>query len=362
MSEEVLSASIENIFKSDNFIGNDGVEFLWHVGEPLLVGVSYFQHAIDIINKFNTSSLPIQHSIQTNGTLLSPEWCEFIKRNTINVGLSIDGPQWLHDSSRTNWNGRGSFNQAMRGFEYLKNAGISCGALCVVTKKHLAYGKELIDFYIENDFTSVGFNTEEIENAHLCSSLLTEEKKLSDDLIDDFNKFLADLYEAWWPKRHVFEIREFHDLFNAIHAKIKDPNYTRIPDEVTGLAIVTIQKDGQISTYSPEFAGAKSKEFNNFVIGNVFDDKFSDLDQKEEFCKVRAAVDSHILECQNSCFLFSLCGGSHVSNVFFESGGFKKAESSSCILLRKKIFEFLYNKLADISFNEMLNPKSLSVK
>ena len=116
MSDDVLSAFITNYITSQP---TPVVEFVWQGGEPTLLGVDFFKRVVDLQKPF-AKKKTITNSLQTNGTLLTAEWCEFLKKHNFMVGLSIDGPKEIHDRYRRDRQGKGTFDQAMRGLRLLQ--------------------------------------------------------------------------------------------------------------------------------------------------------------------------------------------------------------------------------------------------
>jgi uncharacterized protein len=344
MNDKTLENLFSKLFNS-SFIDNTGVDFLWHAGEPLLAGLEFYKKAIDFITKYNIRKLPVTHSIQTNGILINEKWCEFFFKNDFNVGLSVDGPEFLHDINRVTWGGKPSHKKVMDKFCLLRQYGITSGALCVLTREHLKYPKLILDFFTNNDFPSVGFNIEEIENDNTSSSLNKSNNEIIEDVKSEYRNFISVLYDEWLPHSGKFDIREFQDLFNVIHKKLTDPNYIRIPDEVADLGIITIHNNGDISTYSPEFAGAKDEKYNDFIFGNVNSIDFDSLANNEVLNTIIRDVNEHKTHCKKTCSYFSICGGSYVSNVYFETSDITNSESTACILMRQITADVLFDKL-----------------
>src|SRR6187397_671006 len=106
MSERVLRRTFEQVLSSGFARGSMTV--VWHAGEPLVLPIAYYEHAIAMLAELNTASLTIHHALQTNATLINAAWCEFIKRHHVRVGVSVDGPAFLHDARRKTRSGRGT--------------------------------------------------------------------------------------------------------------------------------------------------------------------------------------------------------------------------------------------------------------
>lgn len=124
----------------------DHVLFTWHGGEPLLRPLSFYRQALAFQQKY-AGGRHIENSIQTNGTLLTPEWCKFLRQNNWLVGLSIDGPQSIHDTYRLNRHGRGSFKRVMEKIQMLQYYGVEWNAMAVVNNQTAQHPLEFYRFF-----------------------------------------------------------------------------------------------------------------------------------------------------------------------------------------------------------------------
>jgi uncharacterized protein len=129
MAEDLLETYLKQLLESHRA---PEVDVAWQGGEPTLMGLDFFKRSIDLVNGLKRPEQKIQYTIQTNGTLLDDEWCAFLKENNLLVGLSMDGPKDLHDVYRVNKGGAGSFDQVMRGVNFLKKHQVDFNILCTV--------------------------------------------------------------------------------------------------------------------------------------------------------------------------------------------------------------------------------------
>lgn len=130
MTDEVLETYIRQ------YISNQSVpeiSFAWQGGEPTLMGVNFFRKVVDLQKK-HANGRVVTNALQTNGTLLNDEWCEFFAANGFLVGLSIDGPAKLHDSYRVTKKGDGSYQKVLGGLRFLKKHGVEFNTLTVVNR------------------------------------------------------------------------------------------------------------------------------------------------------------------------------------------------------------------------------------
>lgn len=104
----------------------------WQGGEPTMRGLGFFREAVRLSELYRRPTQRVQHAIQTNGTLLDDEWGEFLAGAGFLVGLSMDGPADLHDTYRVNKAGRGTYEQARRGWDVLQRHGVDTNILCTV--------------------------------------------------------------------------------------------------------------------------------------------------------------------------------------------------------------------------------------
>jgi uncharacterized protein len=110
------------------------VTFVWQGGEPSILGVDYYRKAVELQNKY-ADGKKIENSFQTNGTFLTDDFCHFFKENNFLLGLSIDGPEHLHDYYRLDNNGKPTWKKVMQGIELLKKHNVEFNTLSVVNRK-----------------------------------------------------------------------------------------------------------------------------------------------------------------------------------------------------------------------------------
>jgi len=145
MSDEVLQAYIKGYIEAQP--GQD-VSFAWQGGEPTLAGLPFFKKVIALQQQY-AGSKRIENAFQINGTTLTDEWCAFLKANNFLVGISIDGPEALHDAYRVDRKGRGTYREVVRGIELCKKHGVEFNTLTVVNAKNVQKPLEVYRFLRE---------------------------------------------------------------------------------------------------------------------------------------------------------------------------------------------------------------------
>lgn len=126
---------------------NAEINFFWHGGEPTLLGLDYFRKIVALQQKHQPAGRRISNGIQTNGILLDEAWCRFFAAEGFAVGLSLDGPQALHDAYRVTKGQGPSHKQAMRGYNLLRQHRVACDILCVVHAENVNYPTQVYRFF-----------------------------------------------------------------------------------------------------------------------------------------------------------------------------------------------------------------------
>ncbi len=141
MADDLLETYIKQLLESQRA---PEVNIAWQGGEPTLMGLDFFKRTVELAEKYKKPGQNILHTMQTNGTKLDDEWCAFFKEYDFLIGLSVDGTKEMHDTYRVNKGGAGSFDQVMRGLDYLKKHGVEFNILCTV---HAANAEHPLDVY-----------------------------------------------------------------------------------------------------------------------------------------------------------------------------------------------------------------------
>jgi len=113
------------------------IAFAWQGGEPTLMGLDWFRQAMDLQARYRRDGQEIENSLQTNGTLLDDDWCEFFRRHGFLVGLSVDGPAAYHDKYRRTPDGQASHEKMQRGLRLLNKHGVEYNGLVVLSQANV---------------------------------------------------------------------------------------------------------------------------------------------------------------------------------------------------------------------------------
>ena len=143
MEEEILEAYIQQLIAAHR---SSEVTVSWQGGEPTLMGLSFFRNAIKFQEKYRRPGMTFENTIQTNGTLLDDEWCDFLKANNYLVGVSLDGPRQIHDIFRVDRGGAPTFDRVMRGIRLLQKHAVEYNILTTINRTSADHPKEIYQF------------------------------------------------------------------------------------------------------------------------------------------------------------------------------------------------------------------------
>jgi uncharacterized protein len=166
------------------------VLFVWHGGEPTLAGIDFFHQAIELQKHYLPQGWTCWNNLQTNGILLDDEWCSFLAEAHFDVGLSIDGTRWLHDTYRKDHQGRGTYERVAAAIHRLQAHGVQPDLLCVVTS---AIAKEPVNVYR----TLRDFNTGWIQFIPIVRR--TTNGQVTPDSVtgEAYGRFLCTVFDEW---------------------------------------------------------------------------------------------------------------------------------------------------------------------
>lgn len=324
MPLKVLEAAYRSVFESE--IMGDPISFLWHAGEPLTVGHDYFRKAFALCKSVNQDyGRRFSQNIQTNAMLIDDRWVDIFKQFDVQLGVSLDGPPHIHDAQRVDRAGRGTYERVMKGIHKLQNNNIPFQTITVLTSASLGYPDEIFWHFVENNIHHIAFNIDELEGTHTTTSYS------EGDAIIRYQHFMRRFLELMTDHPGHIQVREFNSimpLFIDTQDVINSGmvfNNTNVP-----LQILTIDFEGNYSTFCPELRSAQSAEYNNFKMGNVLFDPIDTIYEHPTFQRVNTEIQAGVAACQATCEYWELCGGGSPSNKFYEHGKLNATETIHC--------------------------------
>jgi uncharacterized protein len=262
----------------------------------------------------------VRQSLQTNGITIDAAWCDCFARNGIHVGVSLDGPAFLHDAHRRTRTGKPSHAAALRGIRWLQQRQIPFNVISVLTANALEHADALFDFFAEHGIAEVGFNMEETEGGNSQSSL---DRPALDSR---YRAFLQRFWQRTVAAPGLVHLREFEGIASLA---CSDQRLERT-DMNHPFVIVNVDAHGNVSSFDPELLGVELDRFGRFAFGNVLTDNLQQIAASERFQQVAAEMAAGVAACRSSCAYFGLCGGGAGSNKVFEQGRFDGTETQAC--------------------------------
>ncbi len=197
MADDLLETYIQQLLESHQ---TPEVTIAWQGGEPTLMGLEFFQRSIELVEKHKRPEQQVTHTLQTNGTRLDDDWGQFFKQHNFLIGLSVDGPQPLHDTYRVDKRGRGSFEQVLQGWETLKKHKVDFNILCTVNAANGDRPLEVYRFFRDRLGAEFIQFIPIIERVNADGSTLIQSgKQVTERSVkpEQFGKFLIGVFDEW---------------------------------------------------------------------------------------------------------------------------------------------------------------------
>ncbi|MBS60360.1 MAG: anaerobic sulfatase maturase [Anaerolineaceae bacterium] len=281
------------------------VVFSWQGGEPTLMGIDYFRQAVEFQNKYSRPGMRITNAFQTNGVLIDDEWCRFFRDNAFLLGISLDGPIELHDAYRVDKGGDGTFDDVMRGIDYVKRYEVEYNILTTVhsvnSKHPLTVYKFLRDIvgakYIQ--FIPI------VEKMNIGShdQLRVSERSVKSE---DYGSFLLTIYDEW-VARDVGTI--FVQIFDVALAAWSGMRPGLCVFEETCGSALAMEHNGDL--YSCDHFVEQDYLLGNLMDGNIIELVSSSQQQQFGLAK-RDDLPTYCLECE----VRFVCNGGCPKNRF----------------------------------------------
>ena len=312
MSDEMLEQFTREYIEAQTM---NQVLFTWHGGEPLLRSIDFYRKALSLQQKY-AGGRHIDNVIQTNGTLLTDEWCEFFAQNHWLVGISIDGPQPDHDHYRLTAAGKPSWQKVMQGIKLLKKHGVEWNAMAVVNAYNANHPLEFYRFFKENgcqflQFTPIVERLTRHEDGRTQASLADKDEiSLSEASVapEQWGYFLCAIFDEW-VRKDVGKI--FVEIFDCTLANWMgvSPGICAYSKECGHAGVM--EHNGDV--YSCDHF-----VFPEYKLGNIRDHSLIDMlygEQQQEFSRLKHS--SLPRQCKE-CDMEFACHGECPKNRFMK--------------------------------------------
>ncbi|MCW4086645.1 anaerobic sulfatase-maturation protein [Segatella copri] len=312
MSDEMLEQFTREYIEAQTM---NQVLFTWHGGEPLLRSIDFYRKALSLQQKY-AGGRRIDNVIQTNGTLLTDEWCEFFAQNHWLVGISIDGPQPDHDHYRLTAAGKPSWKKVMQGIKLLKKHGVEWNAMAVVNAYNANHPIEFYRFFKENgcqflQFTPIVERLTRHEDGRTLASLADKnEIPLSEASVapEQWGYFLCAIFDEW-VRKDVGKI--FVEIFDCTLA-----NWMGISPGICAYS----KECGHagVMEHNGDVYSCDHFVFPEYKLGNIRDHSLIDMlygEQQQEFSRLKHS--SLPRQCKE-CDMEFACHGECPKNRFMK--------------------------------------------
>jgi len=292
MTADVLESYVRQYIYSQP-VGSAEVNFVWQGGEPTLMGLGFFRKAFALQQKYARPGMNITNSVQTNGTRLNDDWAEFFREHDVLVGISIDGPEDIHDYFRPDKKGNGSFRQVMEGLEYLKKHQVRFNTLTCVQSDNSSCPVKIYRFLKEIGSTHMQFIpiVEPMSEGGVSYRSVHPKK---------YGTFLNGVFNEWLRQDDVGRIfvQDFDVALNLVYG---NPSPICIHAETCGHALA-IEHNGDLFSCD-HFV------YPGYKLGNILEQRMKDMhesDRQETFgMDKRDRLPGYCRECE----FLSVCNG-----------------------------------------------------
>lgn len=284
MSLETLEEMVRQVCRD----GEQNISFGWQGGEPTLMGLPFFQKAVEFQQRYGRGKT-IGNGLQTNGILIDPDWAKFLKQYNFLVGLSLDGPEHVHNHYRLLRGGNGSWDKVVDRAKLMLDAGVAVNALTVVNDYSVQFPEEIYEFHKNLGFTfhqyipCVEVDPRNPENVAPFS--VPAEK---------FGEFLCVLFDLWMKDFKdgvpTTSIRHFDSVFHS-YVGMLPPECTLLPE--CGIYVV-VEHDG--SVYSCDFFVGSDWKLGDIREGNL--KEFLNSDRQLEFGRMKSRLPEPCKTCK----------------------------------------------------------------
>lgn len=183
--------------------------FAFQGGEPTLAGLGFFQKLVEFQQRHGRNGQSVSNAMQTNAVLLDENWCELFRGYNWLLGVSLDGPEEVHDLYRYNKEGHGTWKRVIESVELLKKQRVEFNILCVLSQANVGKPKELYRFFR-------GLGIDNVQYIPLAEFDGDGNPLPFTITAEQYGRFLCETFDLWWPERRRMRIRFFDNIAEAL--------------------------------------------------------------------------------------------------------------------------------------------------
>jgi uncharacterized protein len=328
MSLEMLERLVDGFM----FYSWPNSAFAFQGGEPTLAGLAFFETLVRFQQHYGRNGHNVSNSIQTNGILLDKSWCELFRGYRFLIGLSLDGPEEIHDRYRFNKAGHGTASKVVDAVRLLQTEKIEFNVLCVVSKANVAKAREVFQFFRKLGIDYLQFIPLAEFNPDGSPMPFTI-------TADEYGAFLCEIFDLWWPERHNLGVRGFENIAEALAGR--RPGTCTMHKSCDSYAVVEYNGD----VYPCDFFVEKP-----WKLGNIGTDTWNEIARRQRRAGFAAKKSVPHAECA-VCEYQNVCHGGcpklrHGPNRSFEDldyfcGAYKQIFKKAIPPLEKEVRKIL---------------------
>ncbi|MGE5645608.1 MAG: anaerobic sulfatase maturase [Acidobacteriota bacterium] len=282
--------TLERLVDTYLFYSHPESTFAFQGGEPMLAGLPFFEKLIEFQRQYGRGGQVVSNALQTNGVLIDADWCRLFKESNWLVGVSLDGPEAVHDAYRRDKRGQGTWAQVIRGIETLKKHGVEFNILCTLHRANVEQPRELYRF-----FRSLGVGY--IQYIPIAEFDAQGQPLAFTISPEQYGRFLSETFDAWWPERRKVRIRDFDNIAEALAGRV--PGNCTL--HTTCDSYVVVEHNGDI--YPCDFFVERS-----WKLGNVNLDSWPEIARRHSRAAFAAKKTLPRPECA-ACEYENICHG-----------------------------------------------------
>ncbi len=264
--------------------------FAFQGGEPTLAGLKFFETLVGFQKRFGRDGQMVSNSIQTNGILLDKDWCGLFREYKFLLGLSLDGPEEIHDLYRYNKAGHPTASKVIESVALLQSQKIEFNVLCVVSKANVSRAAEVFRFFRKLGISYVQFIP--LAEFHPDGSPMPYTISAA-----EYGQFLCKIFDLWWPERQHMGVRFFENIAEALAGR--KPGTCTMHESCDSYAVVEYNGD----VYPCDFFVEKS-----WKLGNIETDSWAEIARRQRRAGFAAKKSVPHTEC-TVCEYQTICHG-----------------------------------------------------
>jgi uncharacterized protein len=286
MTDETLERLIDTYL----FYSYPNSTFAFQGGEPTLAGPAFFEKVVELQQRYGRNGHSVGNAMQTNGVLLNDRWCELFKQYNWLIGISIDGPEPVHDLYRYNKQGAGTWRKVMAGVECMKKHGVEFNALCVLSQANIGKAAEIYKFFRAQGIDYIQYIP------------LSEFDGLGQPMPftitpEQYGRFLCETFDLWWPDRRKVRIRYFDNIAESLAGQ--KPGACTLHETCDSYVVVEFNGDIYPCDFFVE---------SDWKLGNINVDSWAEISRRQRRYQFAAKKTVPHPECQ-VCEYRSICHG-----------------------------------------------------